>query len=88
MIFRVEKTQKYGIRIRFANDAVVRFNDVRNNLTSGINQLSDSGTLLGGNIGALTANADTASGVIGTVETEVNDSKPHLDSGVDRITIW
>jgi parallel beta helix pectate lyase-like protein len=72
------KTQKYGIRTRFSNDCIVRFNDVRNNLTGGFIDVSSSGLLEGGNIGNLTANADTSSGVVGTVETEVNQLKATL----------
>jgi hypothetical protein len=72
------KTQKWGVRLSLASNCVVRFNDLRNNLTAGSVDVSGSVNLFGGNMGDLVANPDTSDGVIGTVQTELNQVKATL----------
>jgi parallel beta-helix repeat protein len=45
-----KKTQKYGIRLTNTNDTIVRSNEVRNNLISGVSREDDIGTILVDNI--------------------------------------
>ena len=47
---QTRKSQKYGIRLTNITNAVVRFNDLRNNRISGLSIVGDSGTILSENI--------------------------------------
>ena len=80
------KTQLYGVRVGNGTDCIIRFNDLRGNGTAGYNGAGTlTGTIEGGNLGVITANADTSALSTANVEIEVNQLKATLRaSGVDR----
>jgi hypothetical protein len=67
------------VRVSNGTNCIIRNNDLRDNATGGyITAGTVTGTIAGGNLGALTANADTSGLAVAALETEVNELKATL----------